>query len=281
MEYVKKLNDDLDIMKSRIDDYILLKNRYFEFVKNLPYDDEYIECKSRNKCIWICWFQGVNSAPELVKKCIDTIKSNFFDYQKIIITKENFKEYVEIDDTVVRKWNEGVITNTAFSNIIRLELLIKYGGIWMDATVLVTEDKFPSYVEDSPLFMYSSWKWISGDVRPISTWFISAQKNHPLLMAVRDCLVKYWQDNDQLITYFIFHMFFAMVMELYPKMFSQIPRISNIPPHMMQFELQNEYSSKRFTELIEMSSIHKLTYKLDKKVFNDSNNLYNFILKEL
>ncbi len=275
------LNNDLGVMKSRIDDYVLLRNKYFKFVKKLPYNDEYIEYKNRNKCIWICWFQGIDFAPNLVKKCIERIKNNFFDYQKIIITKENFKKYVEINDTVVEKWNKGIITNTAFSNILRLEILIKYGGIWMDATVLVTGNKFPNYIEDTPLFMYSSWKWLSGDVRPISTWFISAQKNHPLLMAVRDCLIKYWQDNDELITYFIFHMFFAMVMERYPKMFSQIPRISNIPPHMMQFELQDRYSSKRFSELIEMSPIHKLTYKLDKKVFSDVNNLYNFILKEL
>ena len=39
VEYVKMLNNDLGVMKSRIDDYVLLRNKYFKFVKKLPYND--------------------------------------------------------------------------------------------------------------------------------------------------------------------------------------------------------------------------------------------------
>ena len=31
--------------------------------------------KLRNK-IWICWWQGIDNAPEIVKACVDSIRSN-------------------------------------------------------------------------------------------------------------------------------------------------------------------------------------------------------------
>lgn len=279
MNYIEKIQNDMIILQSRIDDYLKLKDEYKDFAYNLPYKDEFVKQTEKRKTIWICWFQGVENAPDLVKKCINKNINSLADYEKIILTKENFSKYVDIKENVLKKWEKGIISNTAFSNILRLEILIKYGGIWMDSTVLFTGERFPNFVTDYPLFMFSSWKWITGDVRQISTWFISAQKGHPLLKAVLDCLYKYWADKDELVTYFVFHMFFGLVIERYPVMFNQIPRISNVPPHFMQFELQNPYSERRFSELTEMSSIHKLTYKLDESVYKDETNIYNYLLK--
>lgn len=280
MNYVEKIQNDMKILQTRIEDYLKLKEEYNSFVNELPYKDELVENKEKNNKIWICWLQGVDYAPELVRKCVKNNINKIKGYEKIILTEDNFKDYVEINPVIMKKWRAGIISNTAFSNILRLEILIKYGGIWMDSTVLFTGKEFPEYVTEYPLFLFSSWKWITGDIRPVSTWFISAQKGHPLLKAVLECLYKYWTDKDELVTYFVFHMFFAMVMERYPIMFSQIPRISNVPPHMMQFELQNKYSKQRFSELITMSSIHKLTYKLDERVYDDEENIYNFLLRE-
>lgn len=280
MNYYEKIQNDMSVLQSRIDDCLVLRNEYKEFVDKLPYKDELIEKKEIRKTVWICWLQGIDNAPDLVKKCIQNNISRIIGYEKIIITSTNFKDYVSINPIILGKWENGIISNTAFSNILRLEILIKYGGIWMDSTVLFTDEVFPSYVTDYPIFMFSSWKWITGDIRPVSTWFIAAQENHPFLKAVLDCLYKYWCDKDKLVTYFIFHMFFAMVIERYPTMYSQFTRISNVPPHYMQFELQNKYSEKRFKELTNMSSIHKLSYKLDSDVFVDSENLYNYLVKE-
>ena len=280
MNYYEKIQNDMSILQSRIDDCMKLRIEYKGFVDKLPYKDELIEKKEIRRTIWICWLQGIDNAPDLVKKCVQNNMTKITGYEKIIITATNFIEYVSINPIILEKWKNGIISNTAFSNILRLEILIKYGGIWMDSTVLFTGDSFPSYVTDYPIFMFSSWKWITGDIRPISTWFISAQDGHPFLKAVLDCLYKYWRDKDELVTYFVFHMFFAMVIERYPIMYSQFTRISNVPPHYMQFELQDKYSEKRFKELTDMSSIHKLSYKLDGEVFDDKENLYNYLVKE-
>jgi hypothetical protein len=39
----------------------------------------------------------------------------------------------------LEKYQKKIIDNTHFSDLLRLELLIKYGGTWIDASVLVTK----------------------------------------------------------------------------------------------------------------------------------------------
>ena len=48
------------------------------------------------------------------------------------------------------KYKKGIFTRTHFSDILRLELLTKYGGTWIDASVLIT--KFDSRFYDNTLF---------------------------------------------------------------------------------------------------------------------------------
>ena len=39
------------------------------------------------KNIWICWFQGIENAPDIVKKCYDSVKRNMPDSNITVITK--------------------------------------------------------------------------------------------------------------------------------------------------------------------------------------------------
>ena len=39
--------------------------------------------------IWICWFQGEDKAPDLVKKCIDSVRKHASGYDVIILTEDN------------------------------------------------------------------------------------------------------------------------------------------------------------------------------------------------
>lgn len=276
--FMDTLQNDLDILHQRFDDAKVLRAEFSGFLDRLSYvSDSYVDVPSKN--IWSCWFQGMDKAPDIVQSCYNTIKDNFDGYEKILITKDNLEFYTDIDPIVMQKWKDGIISNTAFSNIVRLELLINHGGLWLDSTIFCTDMVIPEFISKSPLFVYSNWKWISGDVRPISNWLMSACKDHVMLKVVRDLLVQYWHEKNELQTYFIFHMFFQMVIESFPEVWKQTPKISNLPPHMMQFELQGAYTAKRFEQLKTMSMFHKLTYKLPEKTITDDNNLYNYIIK--
>ena len=76
----------------------------------------------------------------------------------------------------------------------------------------------------------------------------------------------------------MFHMFYQMVLEKYPKLSGAVPKICNVPPHMLQFELGSKYDTSRWMELMDMAPMHKLTHKLSDEIRRDISNNYNHIL---
>ena len=97
--------------------------------------------ESSNK-VWICWFQGMENAPELVQKCYQSVNEHLIDREIHLITAENLSQYVRFPDYILEKWKKGIITNTHMTDLLRLELLIQYGGMWLDATAVHQEKRY-------------------------------------------------------------------------------------------------------------------------------------------
>jgi len=57
-----------------------------------------------------------------------------------IITLENYREYVDIPQHILDKFERGIITMTTMSDVLRFQLLARYGGYWLDATVFFSSD---------------------------------------------------------------------------------------------------------------------------------------------
>ena len=137
-------NMNLQSMELRNKKYKKIYKKYKKKLDNINYQkEEYNEDGKDN--IWVCWFQGVDKAPEIVKKCIESIKKYNKDKNIHIIDRKNFKEYVTIPKYILEKWEKGVISNTHFSDILRIILLIEHGGFWLDATTLLTNE-LPKYI---------------------------------------------------------------------------------------------------------------------------------------
>ena len=70
-----------------------LERKYKKYLTQ--FDEKYIESehKESNK-IWICWFQGLDEAPNIVKKCIESVEKNNPDKEIVIITTNNIHDYV-------------------------------------------------------------------------------------------------------------------------------------------------------------------------------------------
>jgi len=228
--------------------------------------------------VWICWFQGLDQAPELVKACVESVRRNLPDREIIIITNENIHDYVQFPDYIEKKWKAGIISFAHLSDILRVELLCRYGGIWIDSTVLCTDGEFASYIKELPLFNYVRADLTRKDQHPTlgPSWVISAHSNHPILLLTCKLLYAYWSKYNHLEDYFLFHLFFAMAARRYIKDWEAIPAFDNHPANMMQFEIQNEYSPERWNQLLRMSDFHKLNHR---KAFAEGNTIYNHILK--
>lgn len=235
------------------------------------------EIKKSNK-VWVCWLQGEENAPELVKKCIQSTRENIGDREFILITNENYRNYIEFPDYILEKFEKKIIPYAQFSDLIRISLLAKYGGLWVDATVLCT-NKIPNYILDAPLFVYKEMQLDRTDEAPVvaSNWLISAYANSNIIIATQRLLFEYWKNEKILNNYFIFHLFFKIATEKFEKEWKEVPAYSNIPPHTLQFELLDDFNAERYEQIKDISPIHKLnrvTVNEDKSRFT----FYDYII---
>lgn len=156
--------------------------------------------------VWFCWLQGIENAPKLVQDCYASIKYWLKDKEIIVITESNYKEYVEFPDYIIEKWKKGIITNTHFSDLLRIELLINHGGLWLDATTYLT-GTLPNYISENDFFVYRNG-WMDMEMINMGSWLISSKKtNNFLLVETRRLLYKYWEKNNFMKNYFLMHMF--------------------------------------------------------------------------
>ncbi len=181
--------------------------------------------KPRARTVWCCWWQGEEAMPELVKVCVESIKAALPDEVRfVLITQENFHEYLTLEEHVLDKLNRGIISITAFSDILRVNLLSRYGGFWIDATVFIPKKLPKEWFER----VYFTQKFPSAEdclgEACLGKWAGFLQcgiSEFPLFAYVRDAYNQWWAKYDYLIDYVILD---YMIMSAY----RQIPYIKEM-----------------------------------------------------
>lgn len=211
--------------------------------------------------VWVCWLQGMESAPKLVRQCYQSLQEHLTDREIVLLTEDNYKNYVNFPEHIQEKIDNGTITKTHFSDLLRLELLIHHGGTWIDATVYCS-GKLPDYMLNSQLFAFQTLKpGLDGHPTCMSSWFLTACTNHPILLLARELLYTYWQKNKKLVDYFLIHDFFQLAMEAYQAEWNQVIPFSNELPHILLLRLFEPYNQGVWQAVKNMTPVHKLTYK--------------------
>lgn len=238
--------------------YKKLEKEFHSFISEYKYCDE--ESKV-NRTVWICWMQGEENAPDLVKACIGSARKKLKEYDIILLTESNISDYITFPEHIIKKYNEGKISKTHFSDILRIAILCKYGGLWLDATVFCTDGEFADRIINLPLFLYKVMNLDQNDEEAImaSSWLISAKSNNHILMLTRDILYRYWEKHDYLINFFLVHLCFALAAKENREEWDSIPMYNNRSPHTLMFELANPFNQDRWNEISKMSNFHKLT----------------------
>ena len=222
---------------------------------------------TRPKRIFILWLQGLEKAPELVRACAASVSEQLPGYQIIVLTEENIREYTDLPDYIWKKYKKGRIRPAHFSDLVRLNVLDRLGGMWIDATVLCTGAGLMERIEDCPLFVFRIFPDASR-FEPIvaSNWFISACSHHPILELTERLLLEYWKGHPFILHYYLFHLFFSIAAEHCAEEWSKVPFVSNGPPHSLQQLLLREYDQDQMEELVRETDFHKLTYKFPRQV---------------
>lgn len=232
--------------------------------------------------VWVCWFQGMENAPEIVRKCYKSLCDNLTDREIVLITADNLSDYADFPDFILKKWKKGIITNTHMTDLLRLELLIKYGGTWIDSTVLCSGPRadIPDFFFDSELFMFQTLKpGRDGHATFISSWFMSAKTNNKVLSAVRFLCYEYWKEHNGIIDYYMLHHFISGVLERYPDEWNAIIPRDNATPHILILRLFEEYNADIWSEVKRLTPFHKLTYKFDSEKTEIKGTYYDVLLR--
>lgn len=263
-------NKDVKAIVYQCKDYNKLYKKYEKKIKEGVHIKKESDYSDK---VWVCWFQGYDAAPFLVKACINSIYRSMPDKEVIILTNENYVKYVNLPEYIIKKFETGQIGFAHFSDILRISLLAKWGGMWIDSTALCTNADFFEYASKQPLFVFKELNLGNRDNPPIlaSSWFISCKTNNPIIILTRDLLYLYWKDYDFTINYFTFHLFFAMACRRYRDEWNNIPTFNNNSPHTLMFELDKEYSNERWQQIMDMSGIHKLQRYNDYSHLKKSN----------
>jgi hypothetical protein len=227
------------------------------------------------KKIFVYWDRNYNFAPDLVKKCIDTVKIMNPTWEIILLDDSNINNYVDIKSDIVNIDKKN-ITKTAFSDILRICLLEKYGGCWCDATVYCNnsfDNWLHKYIENG-FFAFDK----PGNDRMISTWFLYADINSYIIKKWKDETINFWNNNDTNKDYFWFHYLFNNLYKsdmLFKNSYDSCIKISASEPHYLQrYGLLNPMNHK-IKKHIEnkITPVYKLTYR-----YNQNNNINNSII---
>ena len=158
---------------------------------------------SFNNKIWMYWNDGIKSAPKSVQLCINSWKVQNKNYEVVVLDDNTISEWIDIP-----KFQDTEMTIQAFSNILRIFLLSKYGGIWGDATLWCTksvDEWVDSHTED--FFVFSN----PTDNRMIASWFVKSSKDNMILKEWKDSVIDYIENIKVVINNFWFHGLFEKI----------------------------------------------------------------------
>lgn len=254
------------------------RNQIADFVAQHPTQAE----TSHRKTIWTCWLQGMENAPRIVQFCYQSVVECMPDREVVVITEDNFSDYVSFPDYILDKYKAGMITKVQFSDLLRIELLCKYGGTWLDGTVFCSGliDGMHDFYLDSDLFLFQNLKpGLDGHCTSISSWMMTASSEQNIMLLVRALLHEYWRTHDFAVDYFILHDFFQMAIEAYPDEWKKVIPISNSIPHVLLLRLFNSYNDDIWNTIKSITPFHKLSYKLNSDDYNIEGTFYKEILE--
>lgn len=233
-----------------------------------------------NHTIWILWWQGMENAPTLVKRCYESVlKNKPGDFDIVLLTEKNIEKYISLPEFIWDKYKAGIISTTHLSDIIRVELLCIYGGCWVDATVYCMS-KIPTFMLNGNMFLFKLYGVVTNPVLKMSSWWIYAQKNNKILSATRFMLQNYWKNENNIRNYFLLHIMMSKIIDedsSCKAIFNDIPYFNSGNAHVLWEKMSQPYDRTEYEIIRQISIIQKLSYK-KKFLKGDVYNYYNAIV---
>ncbi|GFH41915.1 hypothetical protein Hs30E_04660 [Lactococcus hodotermopsidis] len=228
------------------------------------------------------WNKGLENAPEIVQKLakINADKLNRHAISYHFLDESTVTDFLDIPDAVRYYQTAETVSPTYFSEWLRVALLARYSGTWLDSTILAT---------DRGVALINSYRqqenpYFSGtDSGNIFAYAFATNQNNRLVVMLQATLERYMVTHKQYDNYYTFDMLFIII-EAFDancrQMIENSPKDEQFNYHLMDRMIES-WQPDGLTEIDEMwqnSAFVKLTYKY-KEIVNGS--ITEIVLKKL
>lgn len=219
------------------------------------------------KIIWICWLQGIENAPDLVKRCITSWKQNNPGWNIRVLDASSVGLYLDFSDYV--DLAEKTITAASLSDIVRILLLHEYGGVWVDATLFCNRP-LDSWLPEACATGFFAFSAPAPD-RLLSSWFLACHPRNRLIAKWASKVISYWRERIRSDDYFWFHHLFGELCAEDSEAnaaWQSVPKISADGPHSLQASGLMYKSTPSVVDRIDWTiPLFKLTHRIDLHLY--------------
>lgn len=216
--------------------------------------------------VWVCWLQGIDKMPEIVKICYKNMQNKFPDFTEIkLVTMDNYNDYVSMPNYVLEKLNKGYISLTNFSDILRFMLLQEYGGLWIDSTVYVS-NQVPQKVFQQPFYSQktndSFFKIRYVSESRWASWLMFVRPHSPIFDYCTPLLLYYVKNFDCFIDYYLIDYLIDLAYSnnQYVRQLIDCLEINNEGAFLLNEVINNEFNKEKFEQIKKDTLFNKLDW---------------------
>lgn len=262
----------------------LIENKIRSIVGRVDVKEDQLVDNGKPK-IWMVWFSGEENLPPLQKMCVESVKRNANGHEVIMISLQNYKKYIEIPPKILELFHSGILNPANLADVIRIRLLSKYGGFWIDSTVYVTQPISESIFSKKLFSLKQRKEWYYVSECRWTGFCFYMNKSSLLPHLVDAMLMKYWEKETWIIDYFLFDYLIDIAMKDYPSVKKEVEDINYTNPEMNRLcsKLCDKFQQQDWESLTKETSFFKLSWKVFSydQLLADKENYYHFLQKNI
>jgi hypothetical protein len=274
-----------DLRNKLIDKYQNLLEKYRE--STLP-----PIVSNGTRYIWFMWWQGLENMPEVIRINHEALLQNAGEFNVVFLDEKSYEHWIQLPDYILTKVENGTISITHLSDLLRSLLLSEYGGLWLDATIHVTKPikNFSDLTYWSPKWTidknqkkrYKLWNglWAISSVKELTltqcmgVWY--SCKSNPIFQCLSYFWLEYWKNENDKPYYWTTEVFLIGCM--YDRIDVVKRQIDNLGENNARiFDLaliiNKSFNEKKFIQYFSRTNYFYLRWKSDYVEYTQSGKL--------
>ncbi|WP_165351986.1 capsular polysaccharide synthesis protein [Salipiger sp. IMCC34102] len=206
--------------------------------------------------VYSFWNSGAAHAPEIVRRCFEASRAQH-GADLTLLDDHNLADFWDVPTGLPPQ----LVANKAwYSDVLRVGLLYRYGGVWLDATCYPVTNLLDTFPDDRCVYF----------ARPkakalISNWALSAPAGNVIMSTMYAALLVYWAEEERPnLGYFMFHSIFealAFAFEDFGREAQKAVVLKRSLPHFLQRSFHKKLSPEKISSLLDKAPVHKFTHK--------------------